>query len=99
VDHYGNCQMNVGPEDLVHFGPVLRVVVGDDVRSARLESHFAAIAEGAIGAVVDSYGMVALAVDRGSAAEALRLQAGDAVHLFAGDDGATTPVNLRPAGH
>ncbi|NBU37179.1 MAG: hypothetical protein EBS32_02905 [Actinobacteria bacterium] len=99
VDHYGNCQMNVGPEDLAHLGPVVRVVAGEDVRSARLESHFAAIGEGAIGAVVDSYGMVALAVDRGSAAEALRLQAGDAVYLYAGDDGTTTSVTLRPAGH
>ena len=99
VDHYGNCQLNVGPEDLTHLGPVLRVVVGDDVRSARVESHFAAIAEGAIGAVIDSYGMVALAVDRGSAAQALSLQAGDAVHLYAGEDGTTSPVTLRPAGH
>ena len=99
VDHYGNCQMNVGPEDIAHFGPVVRVVVGDDVRSARVESHFAAIAEGAIGAVIDSYGMVALAVDRGSAAQALRLQAGDAVYLYAGDDATTSPVTLRTAGH
>ena len=99
VDHYGNCQMNVGPEDIAHFGPVMRVVVGDDVRSARVESHFAAIAEGAIGAVIDSYGMVALAVDRGSAAQALRLQAGDAVYLYAGDDATTSPVTLRTADH
>ena len=53
----------------------------------------------AIGAVIDSYGMVALAVDRGSAAQALRLQAGDAVYLYAGDDATTSPVTLRTAGH
>ncbi len=95
VDTYGNCQLNVGPDDIAPFGPVVRLVIGDDVRSARVVSHFAAIDGGAIGAVVDSYGMIALAVDRGSAAEALRLSAGDAVLVFAGDAGTVSPVTLR----
>ena len=97
VDRYGNCQLNVGPQEIEHLAPVLRVVVGDEVRSARLETHFAALADGAIGAVVDSYGMVALAVNRGSAASELRLAAGDEVSLFRGEDGgaATSPVTLR----
>ena len=63
-----------------------------DVRSARITSHFADIDGGAIGAVVDSYGMIALSVDRGSAAEALRLGAGDAVLVFAGNSEAQTSV-------
>jgi S-adenosylmethionine hydrolase len=63
-----------------------------------VESHFAALDEGAIGAVIDSYGMIALAVDRGSAAAALRLQAGDTVHLYKGDGPAPTSVTLRPGG-
>lgn len=95
VDAFGNCQMNVGPDDIAHFGPVLRLVIGDDVRSARVVSHFADIDGGAIGAVIDSYGMVALAVDRGSAAEALRISAGDAVFVFAGEAGSTSSVTLR----
>ena len=95
VDTFGNCQMNVGPDDIAHFGPVLRLVIGDDVRSARVVSHFADIDGGAIGAVIDSYGMVALAVDRGSAAEALRISAGDAVLVFAGEAGSTSSVTLR----
>ena len=95
VDAFGNCQMNVGPDDIAHFGPVLRLVIGDDVRSARVVSHFADINGGAIGAVIDSYGMVALAVDRGSAAEALRISAGDAVLVFAGEAGSTSSVTLR----
>ena len=95
VDTYGNCQLNVGPDELARFGPTLRLVIGDDVRSARIVSHFAGIDGVAIGAVVDSYGMIALAVDRGSAAEALRLAAGDAVLVFAGDGGTTSPVTLR----
>ena len=97
VDRYGNCQLNVGPAEIEPFAPVLRVVVGDEVRSARLEDHFAALADGAIGAVIDSYGMVALAVNRGSAAAELRLAAGDEVSLFRAEDGGapTSPVTLR----
>jgi S-adenosylmethionine hydrolase len=98
VDVYGNCQLNIGPEDLVHLGPILRLVIGEDVRSARMTSHFADIDGGAIGAVTDSYGMVALAVDRGSAAEVLRVGAGDGVYIYAGQaDGATSAVSIRPA--
>ena len=96
VDTYGNCQLNIGPEDVAHFGEVLRLIVGEDVRSARITSHFADIDGGAIGAVVDSYGMIALSVDRGSAAEALRLGAGDAVLVFAGSvEAQTSVVTLR----
>ena len=95
VDTYGNCQLNVGPDDIARLGSTLRLVIGDDVRSARVVSHFAEIDGGAIGAVVDSYGMIALAADRASASDALRLAAGDAVLVFAGDGGTTSPVTLR----
>lgn len=96
VDVFGNCQLNIGPEDVAHMGDVFRLVMGDDVRSARLVTHFAEIDGGAIGAVVDSYGMIALAIDRGSAAEALRLQEGDEVLVFQGDSEiSTSSVTLR----
>ena len=98
VDGYGNCQLNVGPDEIAQLGNTVRLVMGDDVRSARIASHFAEIDGGAIGAVVDSYGMVALAVDRGSAAETLRLSAGDAVLVFTGSgDGQTSAVSIRSA--
>lgn len=95
VDAFGNCQLNVGPDDVQNFGNTLRLVIGDDVRSARVVSHYADIDGGAIGAVIDSYGMLALSVDRGSAAESLRLSAGDAVLVFAGESGSTSFVTLR----
>ena len=96
VDAFGNCQLNVGPDDVAPYGPVLKLVIGEDVRSARVVTHYADIDGGAIGAVIDSYGMVALSVDRGSAAETLRIESGDAVLVFAGDGGTTTSaVTLR----
>lgn len=97
VDAYGNCQLNVGPDDLDRMGPVVRLVIGDDVRSARVVDHFAAIDAGGVGAVIDSYGMIALAVDRGSAAETLALSPGDAVLVFRGaESGTSTTVTIRP---
>ena len=96
MDAFGNCQLNAGPEDVQALGAVLRIVIDEEVRSARVVSHFAEIEGGAVGAVVDSYGMLALAVDRGSAAAELRLQAGDAVAIYAGESGvSTSSVTLR----
>ncbi|MEY3805422.1 MAG: hypothetical protein RIR69_234 [Actinomycetota bacterium] len=96
VDTFGNCQLNVGPEDIAHLGHVLRLVIGDDVRSARVVTHFAEIDSGAIGAVIDSYGMIALAMDRSSASVALRVEEGDEVLVFRGEsDVVASPVTLR----
>jgi len=42
---------------------------------------------GVVGLVVDSYGMLSIAVDRGSAADELQVRAGDQVTLAPVDDG------------
>jgi hypothetical protein len=111
VDHFGNCQLNVGPDELAELAGAdtrVRVSVGDlsdpTVRVAAVADAFAEVPGGAVGLVVDSYGMLALALDRRSAAEELRLAAGDQVRLTrlepGGADSAvgpvTSPVELRP---
>ena len=97
VDAFGNCQLNIGPDDISSLGLVLRIVIGDDVRSARIVSYFGDIDGGAIGAVVDSYGMISLSIDRGSAASELRLESGDSVGVYPGESPvATSSVTLRP---
>lgn len=105
VDHFGNCQLNVGPDDVQALGQRLRITVGDTVRVATRTDTFAAIGAGAVGLVLDSYGMLALALDRRSAADELSLAAGDQVvieTLPAGEaDGApagggvTSSVSIR----
>ena len=95
VDAFGNCQLNVGADEVAHLGPVLRIVLDDEVRSARMCTHYAEIAQGAVGAVVDSYGMVSLAIDTGSASSEMRLGAGDSVFLTSGDDAVTASVSIR----
>ncbi len=101
VDRYGNCQLNVGPDEVSSYGSTLSITFttasGErSSRSAVVAPNFSAIG-GGIGLVIDSFGMLAISVDRGSAADALSLGVGDAVTLSALDDvgGVTTNVRLR----
>jgi S-adenosylmethionine hydrolase len=96
VDRFGNAQINVGPEDVDGWGDRIRLRFGADVRVGQLTATFAEIGEGTVGLVVDSYGLLAVALDRASAADELRLAAGDRVVLerFEGDEpsGVTSAV-------
>ena len=79
VDHFGNAQLNVGPEEIA--AEPLRVRVGDVVRTAQRVGSYAEIGRGELGLVIDSYGLLALSLDRGSAAAELGLDAGTQVAL------------------
>lgn len=99
VDRYGNCQLNVGPTDLPGWESPVRVIVTSPTgertaRSAAIAASYAGIGAG-LGLVVDSYGMYALCVDRASAAEELRLAAGDTVTLERADAPATPATTVR----
>ena len=104
VDRFGNCQLNVGVDDIAEYGDRVRVTVGDAsdpiVRVAARAATFGDVTVGAVGLVVDSAGMLALVLDRRSAAEELGVAAGDQVTLSplpadAGPVGVTTPITLR----
>jgi S-adenosylmethionine hydrolase len=102
VDRFGNAQLNVGPEDVEAWGDQIRVRFGDANRVARVVASFGAIGSG-IGLVVDSYGLLAVCLDRRSAADEMRLGPGDEVRLSPLADeepgGVTTAVPFpRPAG-
>jgi S-adenosylmethionine hydrolase len=88
VDRYGNCQLNIAPEQLhaaaVQEGDALEVTVVDaagahDGRRARWVRTFADAKPSELVLLVDSYGMCALALDRRSAAAELGLRTGSAV--------------------
>ena len=82
VDRFGNVQLNVDPDELEGMGE--RVAVrwgGDQVRTARRARAYGDLQPGEVGLVVDSYGLVSVALDRRSAAEELRLRPGDAVSM------------------
>jgi S-adenosylmethionine hydrolase len=98
VDRYGNVQLNVEPEELVGFEDRVAVVIEGDPYTARRAGTFAEVAPGEIGMLVDSYGLLALALDRDSAARELGVTAGSSVLIRNLDDdrptGVTTPVTL-----
>ena len=85
VDRFGNCQLNVGPDELESLGgqPGGRVVVrvGDQTRAARWVDTYADAKPSELVVLVDSYGLLALALDRRSAAAELGLRAGAPVTL------------------
>jgi S-adenosylmethionine hydrolase len=101
VDHFGNCQLNIGPDEIADWGPSVQVTYGESQRVATLRHTFAEVPTGAIGLVVDSCGMLALVLDQRSAAMELGIGPGEPITLARLTDsdpqppGATSPVTLR----
>jgi S-adenosylmethionine hydrolase len=127
VDRYGNCQLNIDPDQIASWGDRVRLrwtrppagaAVGagqaEDTRTARRVRSFDELGSGQVGLVVDSYGLLAVALSRASAADALQIAAGDELALVPlGDEpaqegdpssgngalaGISRPVRLRPRG-
>lgn len=99
IDRFGNCQLNIGPDDVALWGDRVRITIADTVRSVRLVSSFAELGAGAPGLVVDANGMLAVAFDRSSAALELGITVGDGVIVGPADGDAaavTTAVSLSP---
>ena len=99
VDRFGNAQLNVGPDDVDGWGDRIRLRFGDTVRTRRRRRAVRPRSAAAIGLVVDSYGLLAVCLDRRSAADELGLGAGDEVRLARLDEpdrgGVATPVSFR----
>ena len=99
VDHFGNCQLNVDPDDLDGWGDVVHIEVGGEWRLARRVHTYGEIGEGQIGLVVDSYGLLSVALDRRGADSELGLRTGHQVRIRRLDEddvpsGTTTSVQL-----
>ncbi len=81
VDRFGNVQLNADPSDIEPFGPRVTVRAGDIVRTAVRSRAYADLKVGELGLVVDSYGMLSLALDQRSAATELRVGPGSGLSL------------------
>jgi S-adenosylmethionine hydrolase len=87
VDRFGNCQLNIDPSELgttagrVGEGSRVEVHAGGEIRTARWVHTYADAKPSELVLLVDSYGLLSLALDRESAAAALGLRAGSSVTL------------------
>ncbi len=77
VDGFGNVQLNVTPADLGSAG--LGAILTVRSRPAPRVAIFSELPRGALGAIVDSEGQLALVVNHGNAAELLGLAIGKTV--------------------
>jgi S-adenosylmethionine hydrolase len=73
VDRFGNVQLNVDPDELAPMGDAVTLRYEDQVRTAVRARTYDELGPGQIGLVVDSYGLVSVALARRSAADELRL--------------------------
>lgn len=79
IDRYGNVQLNVDPDDLHSLGDPVTVRWGNQSRTVSLSRTYGTLRPGEVGLVVDSYGLLSLSIQKGSAAELLRIRPGDGV--------------------
>ncbi|HEX6237021.1 MAG TPA: SAM-dependent chlorinase/fluorinase [Acidimicrobiales bacterium] len=99
VDRYGNCQVNIGPDEIDGWGDRIRLRwtrPRPGTRTAVRARAFADLEGGQVGLVTDSYGLLAVALARGSAADLLDVAAGDEITLApvsadGGDDAGVPP--------
>jgi S-adenosyl-L-methionine hydrolase (adenosine-forming) len=92
VDGFGNAQLNATRDDLEAAGlaaPDRLVAAGRDLP---LVGAFAELPDRGLGLLEDSQGMLALVVNRGSAADRLRLKVGDPVVIEGSVDPGITPT-------
>ena len=94
-DRFGNLQLNLDPTEIEPFGDALRLTAGDVGRNARRVGCFGDLDSGELGVLVDSYGLVAVVVHRGSAAMELNCTEGDSITVEAGGPAPATPVELQ----
>ena len=97
IDRFGNCQLNVDPVDAVDFESTMTVVTPTATKTGMLVRAYDDIPTGRVGLLVDSSGLLSVAVARGSAATELGLDEGDEIRLSA-TDGADVKADSRLGG-
>lgn len=103
IDHNGNCQLNIGLDDIAPWGVAegtrLQVTAGEQTRSVLRVGYAGALGPGAVGLLLDGSGLLTLVLDRRSAADELALAAADQVTVQPGLDssepGVSVPIELR----
>ena len=103
TDRFGNLQLNVDPAEVEAFGDRIELRFDGRRRTGIRYRTYAEVGKGEIGLVVDSYGLLSMAIDRSSASDELGVHTGDEVILAeipddgaeSGPGGVSIPVTLR----
>ena len=102
IDRFGNCQLNVDPVDIDRLGTTMLVVMPITEKIGIRTEAYDHIPTGRAGLMVDSSGLLSLAIARGSAASEFDLAEGDEIRLAATDrqqGGAAVSVEIHKKGH
>lgn len=89
ADRFGNAQLNAGADDIEGWGDRVGLRAGTpdgSFRVARRVGTFGELASSEVGLLVDSYGLLAVVLDRASAVDELGLAPGTGVTLSPVDD-------------
>ena len=81
VDRFGNAQLNVDPDDLNEMGDRILMRWRDQSRVARRVRTFADLAPSEVGLLVDSYGMLCVALNKAPAGHELGVLPGVGISL------------------
>lgn len=92
TDRFGNLQLNVDPAEIDGWGERIELGFDGRVRTGTRRHTYAEIGQGEIGLVVDSYGLVSMAMNSESAAADLGLDTGAEILLRRFDDDEDTTV-------
>ncbi len=92
VDRFGNCELNIDPAELQRLGAdvggPLELRFGGQTRLARWVGTYAEAKPSELVVLVDSYGLLAVALDRRSAAAELGLHSGSGITVVPPPGGA-----------
>lgn len=100
MDQYGNAQINLDPAELEikeneinHF----EIKTAGLTRIAKKVETFEELGGGELGLTIDSYGLLALVIGRGSAAEEMKINTGNQVIISFAENFSTqsVPVVLK----
>ncbi len=98
IDRFGNCQINIDPADVEQLGAELRLTIEGEHHTAVACDAYDRITTGRVGLVIDSSGLLSIAVARASAASELGLAEGSELKVSVLDDsdssGTVTPITL-----
>lgn len=100
IDLYGNVQLNIGPDDLAAWGDPFTLVAGEQRHTIARHQAYRDLGTGEVGAIVDSSGLISLALNGSSAASALGISTSDELRITRVEgqigQGQSTPVTLGP---